>query len=200
MAATTIALRSAGSVPLRGFCGLLPGDRFSVKSARGNPYDLTLVHVGDDESGLCARVASLGGKLARFYPDRLDLGSVRKLERASTLRPGDEVLVTPKGSFEHRGVAAGRGTGRLEVRLPGGRTLSLAPNEVERAALLFAATDWRTGDEFLVSSKTGREYRGRVISATTAKIEASQDARRFALHVDQLAIETYRVLVPLVRG
>jgi hypothetical protein len=74
----------------------------------------------------------------------------------------------------------------------------------ESLRVLFAATDWRRGDEFLVTSLSGGSYRGRTLLVTPERIDAALTVKRglpcaevSSLRADQLYLGSLRVLIPV---
>ena len=137
------------------------GDRFQVESRRGSPYVVTLLGVGDDESGLYVRLDD--GRIARLDPGRLAWDTYRPTtqEGQPPLRPGDEVLVeSTSGTL--RGTLLQIDADALLFRLPVGSDLEPPRDQIARLNLLFRARDLKAGDRILVRSNSGNEYRGRV--------------------------------------
>ena len=141
--------------------GLVPGDRFTIDSNSGNSYELTfLAAAANVEGGLFLRFGP--NRLGRFYPERLNWQTLEKLLPVDALLPGDEILVTPKGAAECRGRIVTVSDDRISLSLPNGQVIAIAREHSERQSIriLMAASDWRKGDEFIVMSKSGREYPG----------------------------------------
>lgn len=183
---------------------LLPGERFHVKSRGGNPYELGFIFTGGGESGFFARFGTTG-KVARFYPERLDWASFAKLLPGPITNPGDEILLSTRDGRELRGRVLGTTPEHMSLRLSTDALVSVKTGDVVRGSvrLVFAATDWRAGDEFLVKSKSGRDYRGTTVRVSADRIEVLLQGRVGAsgetvtLRVDQLDVSSFRVLVPL---
>ena len=130
------------------------GQRFRVKSVRGNPYEASFLTAGPEEAGLYVRLAA-DGKLARLSPDRLDWTTLEPGESSDALAPGDEVLATPSGGVEQRGRLMEPADERLTLQLAAGAVLQVPLHRLEQLRLLFASTDLRRGDEFMVKSASG---------------------------------------------
>jgi hypothetical protein len=184
--------------------GLLSaGDRFAVRSHSGNRYELVFLCAGDGESGLFARFST--GKLARFYPEKLDWTTLEKLGESPYVVPGDEILVT-LADRELRGRIASTRPESLLVLMANGQAIRVGLDGTVRKTirLLFAATDWRQGDEFLVTSLSGGSYRGRTLLVTRERIDAALTLKRglpctevSSLRADQLYLGSLRVLIPV---
>lgn len=176
------------------------GQRFRVKSARGNPYVATFLTAGPHEAGLYVRLAA-DGKLARLSPDRLDWRTLEPGESSDALVPGDEVLATPTGGVEQRGRLMEPADERLTLQLSQGAVLQVPLDRLEQLRLLFPATDLRRGDEFMVKSNSGSVYRGVAERVEAERLEVSLDRHPgppVSIRVERLDLRSLRVLIPLV--
>jgi hypothetical protein len=182
---------------------LSAGDRLRIRSHRGNSYELVFLWAGEGESGLLVRFST--GKLARFYPERLDWTTLERLRGGPPIVPGDEVLATRAG-VEIRGRVLETRPGSLLLILPNAQCVDLPLDGAVAGSLwiLFAATDWRRGDEFLVKSLSGREYRGRTLLVTRERIDAGLSVKgglpseeSVSLRADQLYLASLRILIPV---
>jgi hypothetical protein len=182
---------------------LSAGSYIRIRSHRGNSYELVFLWADAGEGGLLVRFST--GKLARFYPERLDWTTLERLRSGPTIAPGDEVLAMRAG-VEIRGRVLEARPASLLLMLPNGQCVDL-PLDGEVAGslwILFAATDWRKGDEFLVQSLSGREYRGRTLLVTRERIDAAlrvkgglPSAESVSLRADQLYLASLRILIPV---
>src|SRR5262249_38413196 len=113
--------------------GLLSaGDRFAVRSHSGNRYELVFVCAGEGESGLFARFST--GKLARFYPEKLDWTTLERLGESPFVVPGDEILVT-LADRELRGRIASTRPESLLVLMANGQAISVTLDGTIRKSL-----------------------------------------------------------------
>ncbi len=184
---------------------LFPGERFTIESRRGNPYDLTfLARSREPDGGIFVRFAS--DKLARFYPSMLNWSTLERVSSGSALVRGDEILVTPGGGAECRGRVSEASDDHIVLRLPDGQTIAVVLDDIVKGSLrlLMAATDWQAGDDFLVRSRSGRDYRGTTQRVSREKIDAILQGRSglpqsgpISLRVDQLDLSSLRVLIPV---
>jgi hypothetical protein len=181
---------------------LVPGQLFGVTSRSGNIYDLTLVRAGPRENGLITRLSS--GKLARFYYERLNWETLEAGLVGPVLVTGDEILLTPRGGTERRGRVVHVEPDLISYRTANGEHGVASPDRTVRGSirLLFAATDWCRGDEFLVRSLTGKDYRGVTLAVSPERLEvrlAGSDPERgsVAIRVANIDLRSLRVLVPV---
>jgi hypothetical protein len=179
---------------------LIMGQRFRIRSARGNSYDATFLAKGPGDAGLYVRLST--GKLARLSPDRLDVSTLEPGAAGDVLALDDELLVKPPGGREERGRVVEQKDDGLALRLANGAVLSvkldaLAPGSL---ILLFASTDLRVGDELMVKSLSGSLYRGRAVRVEASRIEVelrNQVGPPVSLRVERLDLPSLRVLVPI---
>ncbi len=176
---------------------LEPGDRFTITSYSGRKYEATFLKAGPDDAGLYVRLANK--KLARFSPGRLIWTSLEKASAGEVLFPGDDVLVKTKNG-EHVGKLAEPPAGKINLTTPTLKTVSIALEDVVPGSfrLLFPASDLRAGDELLVRSTSGREYRGHAIAVLRERITARlASGEQVAIRVEHLDLRSLHVLIPL---
>lgn len=141
------------------------------------------------------------GTLARLLPSRIDWSSLRHLGTKDPVVTGDEVLVVALGGATRRGRLASPLDDRVTISAGPGKVYSLPKDEVEqkRFRLMFAAPNLCPGDEFLVTSKSGREYRGLAREVSPLKIVAELRPQRqsVVLRPDRLDLSTLKVLIPV---
>jgi hypothetical protein len=176
------------------------GDRFRVRSQSGRKYEATFLLAGAQDAGLYVRL--LDGKLARFSPGRLIWTSLEKVGATSeVLFPGDDVLVQTKDGPEALGKLTEAPTDKLSLKTSQGKTVTVSlDNTVEGTfRLLFPASDLRPGDEFLVRSNSGREYRGRASAVDPERVTATLLAGNepVAIRAEHLDLRSLYVLIPL---
>lgn len=178
------------------------GDVFRVTSWSGNRYELSFL--GSNVGGLIARLPD--GKPARFYPERLDWGSLELLGRGKSLSLGDEVLFVAADG-EGRGRVVAVDEDRVTIRgFSGVSTMTCDLRAAHGLAFLFPASDWRAGDVFLVNSLSGREYQGHTLRVDGERVQAvlshptGSAGRPVALRLTQLQGDSLRVRVPLLEG
>jgi hypothetical protein len=184
---------------------LSPGDRFCIDSRSGNGYKATfLAAATHPDGGLFLRFAP--DKLGRFDPEKLDWRTLERLPACDPVAPGDDVVVTLRGGVERRGRVVAASDGHLSLRLASGPVLVVAKEQMHGGCvrLLFAASDWQRGDAFMVTSRSGREYRGTTLSVGAERVDVllegpggvpAHDA--VSLRIAQLDLRTLRVLVPV---
>jgi hypothetical protein len=176
------------------------GDRFSVRSVRGSEYRLTLLAFGSQQSGLYVRLDD--GRIARLDPERLRWDSYEALPPGGPpLRAGDEVLVEcASGSL--RGKLLEPVAREVALRLAIGSDVRLPREEVDELYLLFLASDLQPGDQVIMNSKSGNEYRG-TIKALTSDNRLFVDLRNGGeanLRLSKLDLGSVNVQVPLPIG
>ena len=114
---------------------------------------------------------------------------------------GDDVLVQPKGGPEVVGKLVEPPTDKLSLKTSSGRSVVVPfENAVEGTfRLLFPASDLRAGDEFLVRSASGREYRGRASAVERERVTATLAAGGdpVAIRVEHLDLRSLYVLIPI---
>ena len=176
------------------------GDRFRIVSYSGRKYEASFLLAGRQDAGLYVRL--LDGKLARFSPGRLIWTSLEKIGTSSeVLRAGDDVLVQTKDGPEALGKLTEPPTDRLLLKTSQGKLVAVPfDNTIEGTfRLLFPASDLRPGDEFLVRSSSGREYRGRASAVDPERVTATLLAggEPVAIRVEHLDLRSLYVLIPL---
>lgn len=138
--------------------------------------------------------------MARLQPGRLDWCSLEQLGHDEQLRRGDEVLFVPLGGVEVRGRLREAPRTQLLVEPPHGHVLSVPPRRIvaDTFRLLFRASDLQVGDEVVVRSRSGREYRGTALAVTNDRLALStRGVDGMSLRVDHLDLTTVQVLIPL---
>jgi hypothetical protein len=111
------------------------------------------------------------------------------------------VLVQSKDGPEHLGKLIEPPVEKIALTTPSLKTVVVPrENVVEgRFRLLFPASDLRAGDEFLVRSTSGRDYRGRATAVererVTAKLLAGGEP--VSIRVEHLDLRSLYVLIPL---
>jgi hypothetical protein len=182
---------------------LRPGDVVRVTSKSGNPIEATIVLVGRDEAGLYVRLPD--GRLARLLPERVNWKTLEKVGVSNPVAKGDEVVVVALGGTERRGrLTDPHLDDRITVALPKGATYSvpLGQTETNKFRLLFPTDSLRRGDEFLVRSFSGTEYRGRALRVDKVKILARlrtpHKGKDVTLKVEHLDLRTLHVLIPVL--
>lgn len=173
------------------------GDRFRISSKRGSQYTVTLLRVGDRESGLFVRLDD--GRIARLEPAALRWDTYEAVAQdTSPVRIGDDFLVdATSGSV--RGTLEAGGGARLTLRLPIGVPLALPTEDVEGCYLLFKARNLKPGDHVFVKSKSGNEYRGMILrmgASNSLKIEL-RDGGTTNLRLHKVDLSTLVVAIPL---
>jgi hypothetical protein len=177
---------------------LQSGDGIQVRSFSGNLYSMTFLGVGDRQAGLYVRIPGRG--LARLSPHRLDLDTLEQLAPGRALLVGDEVLFEPEGGEELRGTLLSAPTRRLTIQGSGGQTLSVPLDSVVEGSLrlLFRSSDLLPGDEFVVSSNSGQEYRGAVAAVTGGALRVrSPEREEYTLLSERLNLYSIKVLIPI---
>ena len=176
------------------------GQRFRIKSVRGNAYEATFIVAGPEDAGLYVRLVE-NAKLARLSPDRLNWTTLEPGETTEPLVPGDEVIATPGGGQEQRGRLLEPADERVTLQTAQGAVFQVPLDRLESLQLLFPATDLRRGDEFLIKSATGSNYRGRAVRVEVDRLEVSLERSPgppVSIRVDRLDLRSLRVLIPLV--
>lgn len=190
---------SAGTGRTKRWARLSPGDRVKVTARGGTDYEVTVVHAGRDDAGLFVRLQD--GTLARLLPSRIDWSSLQHLGTKEPVVAGDEVLVVALGGAQRRGRLASPLDDRVTISAGPGKVYSLPKDEVEvkRFRLMFAAPNLCPGDEFLVTSRSGREYRGlaREVSPSRIVAELRPQRQSVVLRPDRLDLSTLKVLIPV---
>lgn len=180
---------------------LSPGDGFHVRSARGNDYEATFLGLGPDQAGLYVRMRGPNPKLGRLLPSRLDWSTFAKLLAEDVVVPGNELLVVTEAGLERRGKLAEPLDERIVLNLANGDVFSAPLSRIgaKSLRLLYRAKDLRPGDEFLVRSRSGTVYRGRVTNLDDQRVGVSLHAsgERVTLRVDHLDLESLEVLIPV---
>jgi hypothetical protein len=176
------------------------GDRFKIVSYSGKKYEATFLLAGKDDAGLYVRLQDK--KLARFQPGRLIWTSLEKSSGGGdVLSPGDDVLIQTKDGLEMRGKLQTATAAKIAVKTANGDVVEVrADNAVEGSfRILFPASDLRAGDEFLVRSSSGREYRGRASTVEKDRVAATLLAggEPVSIRVEHLDLRTLYVLVAL---
>ncbi len=175
------------------------GDKFSIVSYSGKKYEATFLLTGPQEAGLYVRLRDK--KLARFSPSRLIWTSLEKASAGEVLFPGDDILVQSKDGPEHVGKLVGPPGDRIELTTPALKTVVVPMENVVEGSfrLLFPASDLRAGDEFLVRSTSGRDYRGRATAVERERVTARLLAggEPVAIRVEHLDLRSLYVLIPL---
>ncbi len=176
------------------------GDVFRIVSYSGKKYEATFLLAGKGDAGLYVRLQDR--KLARFSPARLIWTSLEKVSSgAELLAPGDDVLVQTRTGPEVVGKLVQASPEKIALKTSKGVAVEVpVENAVEGTfRLLFPASDLRPGDEFLVRSTSGREYRGRAATVErdrlTAVLLAGGDP--VVLRVEHLDIRSLYVLIAL---
>jgi hypothetical protein len=152
------------------------GDRFRIQSLRGSRYLVTLLGVGQLESGLYVRLDD--GRIARLDERRLRWDTYEPTSHVGDppLREGDEVLAETSAGVL-RGTLLEPPGAEVALRLSKGADRRLPRGEVDELNLLFRARDLKSGDRIVVNSKSGNEYRGLV--------RALGPGRRLQLRLDE---------------
>lgn len=135
------------------------GDAFEVKSKRGSHYSLTLIHIGDGESGLFVRAED--GRIARLHHSSLDWDTLQLRDTGDALRQGDRLLVESDSGVLQGALESTAGDA-LKLNLPIGIPISLPRAELGACYLVFQARNLKRGDRLFVKSKSGNEYRGTI--------------------------------------
>ena len=177
---------------------LCAGARIALQSLSGNRYEGVLL--GGGASGVFLRMAQRG--LVRVGLDRLEPGSLELLGSAPPLARDDEVLLQPRGGLVIRGRVEEADERRLVLSAPRQAPIAVAFEDVERgsAFLLFRATSLRKSDQFLLRSRSGREYRGVVVQVTARFLIArlgDHGEQEVRLRIDEIDLRTVDVLIPL---
>lgn len=178
----------------------MPGDLVRVRSKSGNTYEATVVFAGRDQAGLYVRLK--GGKLARLVPQRVEWKTLEKLGVGDPVEKGDEVVIVALGGAERRGKLVKPLDDRIQLALPQGKVYSvpLSQTEVKKFRLLFPTDALLPGDEFMVKSHSGTEYRGLVVdidaNTLTAKLRPTRD--KVTLRLKNLDMSTLFVMIPVL--
>jgi hypothetical protein len=179
---------------------LRPGDQLKVKSHTGNEYEATLVYAGMDDAGLYVRLGD--GRLARLVPDRVNWKTLQRMGKTEPLKPGDEVVMLALGGAGVRGKITSPLDDRIVVAKETGTQIAMSPKEAElkRFRLLFHTKSLRSGDEFTVRSRSGRDMTGRVLGVTETKITAllRPTKEKVSIRIDHLDLDTLFVLIPVL--
>lgn len=178
------------------FTSLSFGDAFEVKSKRGSHYSLTLIHVGEGESGLFVRAED--GRIARLHHSSLDWDTLRVKEDGDALRPGDRLLVESESGVLQGALESTAGD-TLRLALPIGIPISLPRAELEACFLVFQARNLKRGDRLFVKSKSGNEYRGNIRAVGPGeKIRLRlENGTTTNLRLHKVDLSTLVVLIPL---
>jgi hypothetical protein len=176
------------------------GDSFRIVSYSGKKYEGTFLQTGPQEAGLYVRLQDK--KLARFSPSRLIWTSLERLAPASEiLFPGDDVLVQTKDGPEALGKLSELARDTLTIKTTTGKVVPIPYENMVAGTfrLLFPASDLRAGDEFLVRSSSGREYRARAAQVEKDRVAAvlPSGGEPVAIRVEHLDLRTLYVLIPL---
>lgn len=173
------------------------GTTFRVlSSGSGSVYSCTFLYRADPKAGIVVRLADR--RLARLDPTRLDWSSFERLGRESIVRPGDDITLSLAGS-QMRGALLEPIGSDVAVRTPSGREERLPLESVREVLLSFRANELEIGDRFVVRSRSGNYYRGRVLevrSEGTIPVVLEGGAR-VSLNWARLDPNSLVVLVPL---
>lgn len=179
---------------------LSPGDGFRVRSRSGNVYECTLVAIGPESAGLYVRLLGDTRKIARLDPSRLDLNTFEVVLSGPVLVPGDTIVFSANGT-ENRGKIVEQTDERLVITRSDGSFFSTPTDRVEGDSLrlIFRANGLCGGDEFLIRSQGGRQYRGKVVAVRSTQVVANlhPSGERVTMSIDRLAMDTLEVLVPV---
>jgi hypothetical protein len=178
-----------------------PGDGFAVRSRSGNAYRLVFVAPGERQAGIYVRFKDASRNLARFFPEKVDWSTLEPSETEPVLPARSEVLVTA-GGIERRGTVVDSTQETLVIQsVKTGSPVAIPFRDVTDLKLVFRATDWRAGDSFVVTSRSGNEYRGIALHVSPDRVEAilQGDDHPVTLRTANLAMETFRVLIPVAR-
>jgi hypothetical protein len=177
---------------------LQPGDLIRITSLSGNIYEACVLLCGKGEAGLYVR---RNGRIGRLLYNRLDWSTLERTGQTDPIVKGDNVLVAPVGGSERRGKILGPLDERLDLGLVSGGVYSAPLGRLanESFRLIFNAQDLRPGDEFTVSSTSGREIRGRCLELLpgVAIAELHPDGKRVRVSLERLDMTTLAVLVPI---
>lgn len=173
------------------------GERFRVRSRRGNTYVMTFLHWG--ASALYVRRDD--GKIARMDDGRLEWTSYSTASEPlhPVLGAGDEVLVDSDTRGTVRGILLGIDGEQVALRTPDRGALRVALSEVQTLYLLYRAPELWPGELFLARSRWGDEYRGALeaLSADGTGSVRFDDGSAGDLQLDQLEPSSIDVLVPI---
>lgn len=176
---------------------LLAGELIAVRSLSGNRYQG--VHLGGTPAGVFLRMEGRG--IVRLGLDRIDTETLEVLGPGSPLVRDDEVLLQPRGGVELRGRVEEADAERvvLQVSRRGPVAVALAEVVPQSAFLLFRAASLRVGDDFLLSSRSGRPYRGVVAELTSRYLVARlrQSGEEVRMRVNEIDLRSVEVLIPL---
>ena len=174
------------------------GDRFLIQSRSGNSYETTFLGFAADRMG-GVYVRLEGGRIARLMPGRLKLESFEPLLPDEHLFPQDEILFRAQGR-EVRGLLLEPPNFGLLVDEGLEEPSRVSYDEIEGASLrlLFPSQDLRRGDEFLVSSRSGRKIRGLILEVRpgSAQVELP-GGDTFRLDLARVVLSSFAVLIPL---
>lgn len=176
-----------------------PGTRFRVRSRSGTEYGCVLLHRAPETGGLVVRLDDQ--RLARLDPERIDWATLELQGTGETTRAGDDVTVVLAGSqTQLRGtLLAPVGQGEVALRNASGREQRLPLATVREVLLGFRARDLQAGDRFVVRSRSGNYYRGRVAAvAADGTIQAAlEGGSRVTIQWARLDPDSLLVLVPV---
>ena len=179
---------------------LLSGDVVRVQSHSGTTYEATVIHAGRDQAGLYVRLSN--GRLARLLPSRVNWRTLEKLGAANPIAKGDEIIVVALGGTERRGRLVMPLDDRVAVSLPQGKTYSvpLDQTETKKFRLLFPTETLLPGDEFMVKSRSGKEYRGLALEVDPLQVVAllRPSKERVTLRRENLDPTTLFVMIPVL--
>jgi hypothetical protein len=178
---------------------LLPGEQIRITSLSGNVYDATVLVCGREKSGLFVRS---NGRVGRLLPERLDWASLERVGQTDPITKGDEVIVSPIGGTERRGYILGPLDERIDIELKSGGGLysvPLARISKESFRLLYGTNNPRPGDEFMVTSRSGRQVRGTCVDLLQGLIVATvlPNGDRVRISIERLDLSTLFVLIPV---
>jgi hypothetical protein len=178
---------------------LRAGERLNFTSLTGKRYDLTLLVHGRGHAGLYVRLPDR--RLGRIAPQRVDWSTLQRTGVEPTTSRGDEVIVFARDK-EHRGTLAdsvGAGVSIAHGRA-GFSSFPLGETNPKKFRLLYRTRTIYAGDEVVVRSRSGNEYRGLVVQVSPDRLtlELRPDRRPTSLIVSKLDLRTLRVLIPVM--
>ncbi len=176
------------------------GDGFSIRSLSGNEYVATYLGVGPPAAGVYVRLEN--GSLGRLDPARLRWSTCEKLLSTSATLYRDEVVFTLSDTREEvRGSLNEAIEDRILVTARDGETVAVPLTRVNLASfrLAFRSAKIYPGEEFRVTSSSGREYRGTAETVNDTSIRALLvgEATAVTIRRDKLQPGSLRVLVPV---
>jgi hypothetical protein len=173
------------------------GTRFRVRSQSGSLYALTLLHRGDS-----VIVRMDDQRVARLDTSRIVWDSLIPASHSGewVLVVGDQLILEVHEGRKRtlRGTLSGWSEDDVRLNLPAGTETRIARRSLRGLQLLFRATDLKQGDEFIVHSQSGREYRGTVLVFEDGVAEVSLvEGKIVRLRLERLDLDTLQVLIPL---